>query len=409
MRLVVHYKQQLFFADLLRSLGWKFNIIAFDPDFDHATYGVQGVLEIEQLIPKVLGYTEHFEHLEHFGHAMVRKYVLPPPDLSSLTEAATVTDGMAYRYCVMTDLSYCPLLLAKLLVMKNVVVLDVADPEVMEFYRTCTLPQATSLDGMSATELRQLAEELYQAYTLLPCNLPEQTSTDSFVRDIDEVPEDMLDQGHHALVTTDKGGAQHLVLSPTDGPDTLPEITILTRLPTAVTKAQQLLLHKCWLDNRYPVNKITWMVDAPSGRPEWWTWGGDRVHFVQDGTTSMTVIWDLDYYYYPHSTYAKIKLMLDNPHIKCVGSSLVGGIDICKPGSGYTFRQRRPGRPNRSTIAYRSDWKSYQSTYMDLPFNFNAIRIATTVDDADDANVKVIKLLDDSMRSFVGKLSRQIV
>ena len=336
MPLVVHHKQYLFFADLLRSVaGWKFNIV---------TRGNHH--QIDQCIPKLLGYHPHMETLDR---APIRKYILPPPDLSTITEITTVTDGMAYRYCVMSE--YCPILLAKLLVMKNIVVLEIQDQEVIDFYKTCTLTRSSlmdldldldlDLDNMSAPELRQLAEELYLAYTKLPCQLPSPPADMSDTGQEDEVPEDMREQGYTATVTTDKRGAQHLVLSPTDGPETLPEITIVTDLGSGtVTRIQQLLLHKCWLDNRYPVDKITWLVQSPCGRPDWWTWGGDRVQFQDQDHADQalyTVIWDLDFYYYPHSTYAKIKLMLDNPHIGCVGSSLVGGIDLRKTSGGYTF------------------------------------------------------------------------
>lgn len=401
MSLVVHYTQQLFFSSLLRTVaGWKFNLIA------RPRSGSGSGISIDEFIPLTLGYHPDMEMYVGTN----RKYVLPPPDLSIITETETVTDGMAYRYCIMTDENYCPLLLAKLLVMRNVIVLDIQSTEIRKFYESCTLTPDQTPTCLPSSELRKLAEVLYQAYTKIPCNLPVQPFQSPTVMLDDEEPGDMRAKGYNALVTTEKSGAQHLVLSPTNGPDTLPNVTIITRLPSNVTKVQQMLLHKCWLDNRYPVDKITWIVESDN-HPSWWTWGGDRIiprspsldPSSSPSSSSFVVEWDLDHYYYPHSIYAKIKLLMDNPEVLCVGSDTEGCIDISRPSNGCI---RRP-RSGPVGIAYRDGWKGYRNTYMDMPFNFNTVQIKTTnAEDIIDESVKVIKLLDDDMKSFIGKLNR---
>jgi len=265
-----------------------------------------------------------------------------------------------------------------------------------------------------------LANELYERFITKPLSV-QQCNINDPVDSVDELPEDQYSEPLKARVTKDKQGAQHLLLTPTDGPDSLPEIYIWTRLPETVTKCQQMLLHRCWLDNRYPTYKIQWVVQSQSPKPIWWTWGGDSVSFQSQELLrdrQYVVIWDLDYYYFPHSTYAKIKLMMDNSDkVNTVGSALIGELHL-ESNNGYEIR------PNKddirlsidSVLGYRMfrhpssgtiDWSGWVSTYMDLQFNYNAVKINFGEDCGDPQyKLQVIKLFGPEMRSFLNKLYR---
>jgi hypothetical protein len=411
MPLLVPYKQQLFYAYLLRKLvsdSSYFRIIAH-PISD--TY-------VKLELPKLLGYHPYMEQLVGNGH---RIYIRDPPDLASVTETEIITEGVAYRYCVMNNNNYCPLLLAKLLTMKNVVVFNHSDPEIMDFYSDCTVRD--TVEDLNAHQLRALANELYERFKTKPMTLQMHYNFNDPVDSVDELPEDQYSEPLKARVTKDTQGAQHLILTPTDGPDSLPEIYIWTRLPTTVTKCQQMLLHRCWLDNRYPTYKIQWVVQSQVPRPEWWTWGGDSVSFQRQELfqdRQYVVIWDLDYYYFPHSTYAKIKLMMDNSDkVNTVGSSLIGELHL-ESNNGYEIRLNKDD--NRlsidSVIGYRMfrhpygsstaiDWAGWVSTYMDVQFNYNAVKINFGEDCGDPQyKLAVIKLFGPEMRSFLNKLYR---
>jgi len=361
---------------------------------------------------------------ELVGHRH-RIYIRNPPNLSSVTETEIMTNGGAYRYCVMDNNSYCPLLLAKLLTMKNVVVFNHTDPEIMNFYSDCTVKN--TVECLDAHQLKELANELYERFKTKPISVLDCGCNDP-VDSVDELPEDQYSEPLKARVTKDKNGAQHLALTPTDGSDSLPEIYIWTRLPTTVTKCQQMLLHRCWLDNRYPPYKIQWVVQGC--RPEWWTWGGESMHFYDCSENiplfqdrQFVVIWDLDYYYFPHSTYAKIKLMMDNSDkINTVGSSLIGELHL-ESNIGYELRPNKNDERLSidSVLGYRNfrhpsgstiDWDGWVSTYMDLPFNYNAVKINFDTDkdtDTDKYKLAVIKLFGPEMRSFLNKLYRATV
>lgn len=414
MALLVHYKQQMFYAYLLREVAiWKFDIIAHLNNY-------KGQWEdINCYLPKLLGYHPHMEFLISSGH---RKYTGTVPDLSTLTESDTMINGMSYRYCVMDDSTYCPILLAKLLIMKNVVVLLHTDQKIAEFYRKCTIQNENDIVNLNAQELRELAGSLYLEYTKTHAPLPEVFLCPINTRD-DQIPEDKYSQPQQALVTKDKKGAQHLVLTPTDGPDSLPHVTLWTILGKSVTVCQQMLLRRCWLDNRYPINRVRWVVQTNDGkRPEWWNWGGDNVHFqaepLKNPQTEYVVTWSLNYYYFPHSTYAKIKLMLDNDNVDCVGSTVIGEHNL-DSNQGYEIRSSS-GLSELEVLGYRSyrhplngydpimDWKGWVSTFMNVPFNYNAVKVSFDRDNSErkEHKLPVIKLLNTEMRSFMNKLHR---
>jgi hypothetical protein len=417
MSLLVHCRQQVFYAQLLRRIqDWNFRIVA---------HGSKSCTSITEYLPQILGHHPYMDSLIGFGS---RKYYLPPPDLRALTESRTGTDGMAYRYCVMNDETYCPILLCKLLVMQNIVVLQVSDPDTKAFYESCTIHDEDTVRDMDARQLRDLARTLNGAWKKLPHGISVVRPDEYSQRDqgLDQIPEDKWSEPQTALVTKDKEGKQHLSLTPTDGPDSLPHITILTHLSDAdaVTKCQQMLLRRCWLDNRYPVNRIKWIIKGCGGKPEWWNWAGECVSFVDTGspTTSdseYVVIWSLDHYYFPHSTYAKVKLILDSAsEVNCVGSNVLG--EHClENNKGYSLRLGPREGGFDASLCYRSfrqpisgtsmDWKGWISTYMDVPFSYNCIKINFKEDEGDpEHKLPVIKLLGDEMRSFMNKLYRQL-
>lgn len=421
MPLLVHNRQQMFFVSVLRELNplSSFRVIS------HISSTTTTVVDIDTLIPDILGY---HPSMERFISKGVRKYVKSPLIDLNVTDSVIRTEGMCYKYCVMNDENFCPILLAKLLTMKNVVVLDTTNTKRSTFYNNCTLPlnALTELTEWGSDQLRAKGKELYDQWILCPSfpGLSPLTWFTLSIKDkdivVDHVPEDRYSLPRHALVTKDKDGGQRLTLSPTNGADTLPDIIIVTDLRhyATVTTCQQQLIRRCWLDNRYPINKITWVVNTHNGlKPTWWNWGGGHVKFNAETTADYIVFWELDYYYFPHSTYAKIKLLMDHPSINSVGSLTMGSQHILD-NKGYTTTHVTPPLPLVAMRSCRYDrereitWQGHISKYMEFPFNYNGIHIDLSKEKFvlkdTEQELPVIKLLSAEMRAFLTGLYKKL-
>ena len=223
MSLLVHYRQQMFFVSLIKEYypNIAFNVVS------HAE--ADTAVDITSLLPACIGYHASMEVCA----TGLRKYVIAPLINLKVTESALCIDGKRYRYCVMNDDNFCPILLAKLLTMKNVVVLDTTDADRLSFYEKCTL-QSDMIDELNtwnSDKLRAKGLELYSWWTTSTSFvMPPMPTMPTMPMIADQVPEDRYSVPQKAVVSKDKKGSQCLQLSPTNGPDSLPFIEIYTDL-----------------------------------------------------------------------------------------------------------------------------------------------------------------------------------
>lgn len=421
MPLWVHTRQQMFYAEILKSTVSKLRIIA------HLKEGQDG-FDIDHYIPDVIGYHPLMNKLIGNAH---RIYVKDPPDLSCLTDSDILSHGHTYRYCVMMEKDYCPILLARLVMLKNIVVLELehSDQDIMNKCKgyTVTTNRLTELQSMDAQDLRTLAEQLYSAYIVTDSNVPElklHNQAEQLEIGEDEIPEDKYSKPQKAIVTKDEKGAQHLKLSPPNGAENLPALTIVTYLDKEVSLCQQMLLKRCWMDNRYPADKITWIIYQSTDKlPEWFNWARGAVYCNRDPETDYVVVWQAGYYYFPHSNYAKVKLLMDHPSVNVVGSHLVGELYI-HDNQGYEWYERKDGLPSNDVVAYLKhrhpdphhdgdiSWDGWISSYMDMPFNYNCIKFNENENGTGTESrhkLAVAKLLSEEMKLFTNKLYRKLL
>jgi hypothetical protein len=371
--LLVHYKQQMFYAKLLQHC-WSVNVtIISHPPVDSSV----PFLDINNLIPSVIGYHPHMDVLVNSKHT-VRTFIHAALDGNSDIRCDDIERyGSAYRYCTNIEDA---ILQAQLRAYGNIVLGDNRNRDLMD---------------MRSNELREVANAHLEAYQATKFQVPEISQeylTDTVI--MESIPEDRYSEFQQASVTTKKdkeGDKQSLQLSPTNGPDTLPDITILTDLRgLQVTECQQLLLQRCWLDNRYPTDKITWVVLLDIDKPEWWTWGGDKVQFQSEKDNAVTsasassryvVVWQPNVYYYPHSTYAKVKLLEDHPVIDVVGTVTTGIYNIL---GNYGYAETMD-LPQVNAVAYRKGlcvdanyFEGRRTKTLLFPFNYNSLSIEMT-------------------------------
>ena len=450
----VQYLQQMCVVDILRSEGLGVNVSLFS--------GMGGI-NIADIIPKCLGYHPHMSNIYQCGH---RTYTHQPgsnspssPYYVDMTEKRCLVDTREYKFFYMSKDSYDPVLLAKLLTMKNLVLMDPIDEEVNEFYKNCVcfLPEEKSVKdaaislyaNMPSKQIKELAEKYYAEWLGCPWTIhpPVCEGRDADTESaLEQVPADQYAKYTKALVNTDKNGNSALKLTPSEGIDKLPEIVILTDLTNIpqVLDWHQDLLKRCWYDTNYPLEKITWIVLTSDGQPrDWWNFGLENVSWqtreeykVSPGPKNTiiwecyTIIWDCGYYYLPHSNYAKVKLLQDSAtsghQATCVGSTAFGAYNILA-NNGY---QMTSARFSPSTMAYytalpaefydkQEEFMAYHvNNCVDFPYIYNCVYITTheqgeeqtgTGEGSAKHNKNILKVFDSTTRQYFNKLYKTYI
>lgn len=436
---LIHNVQQAYLAECVRELMTVPVMIMTTVEREYRLAKVP-ILDILDLIPKsnTLGYHPHMKALMP---VMRRKYIrAPPEDISKVTERDLKVMGAEYRYVCVTRDNFDPILMSKLLVLGNVVVMDSTLPE-YQYYRDCVVNNEDHVRDLRSNDLRALASRLTQAYEQLPFIVPtipiEKYVTSCITRKPYYDPQDRLQTPLNALIDVDTEGNQHLKLSPTNGPDSLPYITLITNIHQSLSICERMLLQRSWLDNRYPTNRIEWLVITSDGqRPEWWTWAQSEAKFMTMDSKDMptgdyVVMYQSGYYYYPHSIYARVKLMMDNPHINTVCSHMLGAYNVL--GNYGYHTTSAAGEPVAATMASTTErwlrtvdvggcyYFTMQPTreyldgnihhLMDFPYNYNCLRIELTREERPDkVNSAVFaKLLTFEVTGFMNKLYRVLL
>jgi hypothetical protein len=422
--LLIHNTQQYYYAQLLKAqlTNHELHIIS------KVTRNMQLLnipyLDIDSIWPDTLGYHPLMDTLIDQKNTIKRKFIKTAPDVAQVPERELLISGREYRYVVINKDNYDAILVSKLLMIGNVVVMDPSLPA-YDFYRNSVACQ-DDVCNLRSNDLRILSRKHLDNYKTLeyePVHIPTELLTDIYIDNLSHIYEDKLSTYRDAIITKDKENQQHLKLSPTNGPESLPTITIVTVLPDNVSTCEQMLLKRCWLDNRYPLDKIQWIVIS-STQPDWWDWAKQHTVFYTDIPDIMNeyiIMWDLCYYYFPHSCYAKVKLMLDNINVDTVGTTTIGIYNIIG-NFGYHSKSTCPlsgtmatkrdrymlsGKDGKLFSSLTSDYlQDHVSTVMIIPYNFNCLKIDLHRTDRPDSATSAIfaKLLSFEIQSFLNKL-----
>lgn len=185
-------------------------------------------------------------------------------------------------------------------------------------------------------------------------------------------------------------------------PDGLPNVTIIT--PTR-NRAHfvELMLHN-WYSINYPADKLEWIVIDDSDNQlalpqipnlkyihcdQQMTVAEKRNYGAGLASGQIIIHMDDDDYYYPMSVYSRVKLLIDNPTVECVGCSDYGVYNLIE---NYSFVMRTSNLAEASMGYYKEFWQKQKfkehplgeghsftrnrhRCVMSMPFDFNFIAI----------------------------------
>jgi len=283
------------------------------------------------------------------------------------------------------------IVLSQLIANKCLVVLvtDELPDNVVEFYSYITIP--TTLNNLeevseiwnntTARIITEISETFKTKYINMSKDMPYWTSELELEPEscnaVCEEPEDYHSTTEPAVTTRDKKGNQALHLSPTAGADSLPKITVIVLPITDNNIIGEMLVKYNMNTTRYPKNKITYIHQSE---------GTTLRESAEKAQTDIIILMAPDTLYLPHSMYAKVKLMLDNPEYKAVASNILGHYHI-NENTSYTVYSKYP---DQQSLAFKKAfflrypdckdidgyfYENQLSKVWNLPFNFNCVRI----------------------------------
>lgn len=286
------------------------------------------------------------------------------------------------------------LLLSQLIANKCLVLLvsgDHLSPEISQFYSDITV--SISEDGIEevsqqwndtkAHVITELTTEFEQTFIKKSQGLPHYNDVElNTCNDIAVVaaPEDYYAASIPAETNRDKKGNQALHLSQTAGADSLPNITvIITHKDHVNSVLREMMVKYNKNTTRYPTHRITYIEQEA---------GSSLRTYVEQTQTDIVVLMAPDVLYLPHSMYAKVKLILDNPECQAVASNILGHYHI-EENKSYTVYAKYPDADGLAftrefflrypDIQDADDYFYHNrfSSVWDLPFNFNCLIIHT--------------------------------
>lgn len=238
--------------------------------------------------------------------------------------------------------------------------------------------------------------ELYKSTELIiPSSVPD---TDCSLIE----PEDLNEPIDSADVTVHEKNVS-LKLSSTHDMDSLPRVTVLI-----TDVSQPILLENSINNTTYPYHLLAFVtvnckyrdyksIDVQS----------INIESLMAQVSGICVVMSSLYWYYPHSIYAKVKLLLDNDHKLIVGTNTIPHYMLAETPSSVI---RETDIPPLETCAIRSSSRVIQrSQYMTMPFSFNCISISQhkPVETCTPTN-NIFSLIDFSTQCIVNKLYRSV-
>lgn len=346
------------------------------------------------------------------------------------------------RYYLCTQEQYDPVIIARLISNKTLVIIETPfkddteySKQIFNYYKdvavlvnTDQLPEKLEYwDNARCLEIKERAELHYMHFTMKPLQLA--VTNDYFLAEgahkdvIYALPEDRYVTMKEADTYEDKKGNDVLKLSPTNGTDSLPNISIIILARSTehsdkldkVCELDQMVIKYNKLVSRYPDDKIEYIVQQDPNNLR---------ATVESAKYELIILMAPNTIYMPFSYYAKAKLIADNDY-DLVGSLLEAHYNLDQNKSSCYVGNY----PHRSSIAFkRSYFLEYPevvnpdcllyhnrlSNTVNIAFTYNCIQIdyLLPVDEGMSTvpgeKTKGIhhKLFDWDTKTFVNKLYR---
>lgn len=354
-------------------------------------------------LPKVIGWHPSMKESNHRGFRTNNKGFTCessyPPDKTvdiyvKPSEEKLRFYALNHQYYVMTIFDV--IMITKMLMWKVPVVLTLTgDPTIDTFYEPLTL-RTVPQHGQS----RLLGEKFLDRYKETKLELPDISSiTDTECQLI--VPDDLNEPLEMTeTVMNDKNVS--LRLSKTDDMDSLPNVTVL------ITDVSQPELLECCINNTtYPHHLLKFLtVNCTYLSYESITMPMD-LQTIMKTFNGIVIVVSSQYWYYPHSIYAKVKLLLDHKDKVIVGTNEVPYYHLVQTPRSYV---RETDMPFLETSAIRSVSRLLnRRDYLLMPFNFNCINI-TPNEPSSNCSVtnNIYSLIDFGTQCSINKLYRSL-
>lgn len=306
--------------------------------------------------------------------------------------------ALKHQFYVMSEFDV--LTLTKMLMWKVPVVLNLTgDPEIDTFYEPLTL--RTPPQHGQARLIGDKFLMLFKQTTLIIPNV-----TDTLNQEIDIItPDDLNEPIVDADVTiTDKNVA--LRLSRTEDINTMPQVTLLI-----TDVSQPILLENNINNTTYPhhlLNIVT--VNCTYCNYPSIILQNVDITSIMNALPGIVVIMSSLYWYYPHSIYAKVKLLLDYNDKTIVGTHTIPFYHLTLDPHSYI---RETDIPPLETVAFHNNTKTTicisRSCYLNMPFNFNCINVSPhePIDKFTPTN-NIFTLIDFSTQHVINKVYRSL-
>jgi hypothetical protein len=194
-----------------------------------------------------------------------------------------------------------------------------------------------------------------------------------------------------------------LRLSLTDDMDSLPPITLLI-----TDISQPILLENSINNTTYPHHLINIIsVNCTYKNYQSIELSEVNTESIMDNFVGIVIVMSSLYWYYPHSIYAKVKLLLDNKDKFVVGSNAVPHYHLLQDPQSYI---RESDVPSLDTCALRSrDTRVTRHQYLNMPFNFNCISISQSEPIGKFTTTNnIYSMIDFATQCIINKLYRSI-
>ncbi len=338
-----------------------------------------------------------------------------------LTESNLVQYGSSYKYYLMLKEDFDVLLCAKLFLMKRPIITDSTNASYQDLcIYTEDLPSTLEAwNRMSSAEAFAVGNMHYERYIktapiMLVENMEQYETSDLCVDSYVEDKYETFEQAPTYAEEKDGKVTQRLQLTPTDGSESLPLITLVTMIDQPLTFHEKALLSWNWRTSKYPSHKISWIVGLPSGLVLDWS-GPGCVQYHYDKSlsellalcvTEIKIMMQPGIYYFPHSMYAKVKLLLDYPDKSLVGSNICNIYNVIS-NTCYLETEELPQLYSLGGRNILHD--GYKRGVLLFPYSYNCVKvnIARTDRDTDIIRNASVKLFDYETQNLMNKIYRK--
>lgn len=434
--ILVHNLQQMIYFDILN------NERPDDVILVTITRPQDGInhTDITDIIPKYIRYhpcidkpgllrkyiKRGFTDIENLDYLKSVGFSKDDINLIELTNTEINIIGNESKFYLSTKDNHDPLTLARLLLLNCLVLMEKPDDQdLIKFYKDKVIfidhdsikEECYRYNLMKCSDIKSKAIELCTNYRKTRECIPDSvwmSLKKTHMNPRIALPEDKYQIIANAPVTKDKDGNNVLKLSPTNGADSLPEISIIVINRSDISDADNVIaphmIERNRLDCRYPDDKIEYIVQGNL----------TLRNCVKNAKNDIIILVDPTVYYFPYSYYAKAKLLTDNESISVVGSTTNVVYNIIKNKS-YCITSEYPPV---CTLAFKRKfyldyvdtdaidvefYKNRKGSVANIDFTFNSISIETLPSVVSDDTIAIHhKLFSFDTKEFITMLYRKL-